>query len=108
MIAGCDGHQRRRHVERADAAFDEGARPSPAAGDRRREGIAGDDERGQQRERSEAGNLAPAAVAGGLGSYFDGHFAMTPFGSTEKPPSCSLPLSTTSEAFLNVSGTTPV
>src|SRR5262245_46622580 len=41
-------------------------------------------------------------------SYFDGHFAMTPFRSTWNPSGLSVPLSTTSAPSLNVSGTTPV
>ena len=42
------------------------------------------------------------------GSYFDGHFAMTPFRSTSNPWGPSRPFSTTSAPPLNVSGTTPV
>src|SRR5678816_4810632 len=41
-------------------------------------------------------------------SYRDGHFAMTPSGSTWKPSAASLPRSTTSDPSLKVSGTTPV
>src|SRR5471032_523058 len=42
------------------------------------------------------------------GSYFDGHFAITPFGATRNPSAVNWPLSTTSDPVLNVSGTTPV
>src|SRR6266550_2631420 len=57
-----------------------------------------------------AGALPGAPAAGSLaGSYFDGHFAITPSFATWKVPSAaSLPFSTTSESALNVSGTMPV
>src|SRR5262245_22414677 len=41
-------------------------------------------------------------------SYFDGHLAMTPLGATSKPCGDNVPLTTTSDPSLNVSGTTPV
>ncbi len=41
-------------------------------------------------------------------SYFDGHFAITPFGLDANPCGPSCPLSTTSEPLLKVSGTMPV
>jgi hypothetical protein len=51
--AGRDGHQRGGHVEGADAAFDQRARPAPSAGDRRGQRVAGDHEGGEQDERAE-------------------------------------------------------
>ena len=49
-------------------------------------GIAADDERGEKKERSEGGHYRPAAVSAALAaSYFDGHFAITPFGSAWNP-----------------------
>src|SRR5258705_4769352 len=52
----------------------------------------------------------PAPAGGSLaGSYFDGHFAITPSFSTWNVPSgASLPFSTTSESVLKVSGTMPL
>ena len=55
--------------------------------------------------------VAPDAPAGGsfAGSYFDGHFAITPsFATWNVPSGASLPFSTTSESSLKVSGTMPV
>src|SRR4029453_13854424 len=40
----------------------------------------------------------------GFGSYFDGHFAITPLDSTSKPCGVSTPFNTTSASSLNVSG----
>ena len=77
--------------------------------------------RGRAKEKIEARESQPPAdvsagalpgvPAGGslAGSYFDGHFAITPSFATWKVPSVeSLPFSTTSESALNVSGTMPV
>ena len=55
---------------------------------------------------SEAMPYVPPAFD--LASYFEGHFAITPFGSVWKPVEVSLPLNTTSASPLNVSGTIPV
>ena len=52
--------------------------------------------------------MVPTILLTAFASYFDGHFAITPFGSVWKPLVVSLPLSTTSASSLNVSGTMPV
>ena len=56
----------------------------------------------------EAMRVLRSGRAGSSASYFDGHFAITPFGSVWKPSGVSLPFSTTSASSLNVSGTMPV
>src|SRR5262245_25622835 len=64
-----------------------------------------------RRRRNEPSVAMDQPFEAGDGSaawYFDGHFAMTPFGSTAKPSGPRRPFNTTSEPFLNVSGTTPV
>ena len=43
-----------------------------------------------------------------MGSYLDGHLAITPLGFTEKPWGESCPEMTTSEPSWKVSGTMPV
>ena len=93
-----DGHQRREKVERADAALDEPRRPPTRAGDRCRDGIGAGDEGGEEDERTECRHDCswsrlsglqeatarplrfPGAPGVLLASYFDGHFAITPFG----------------------------
>ena len=53
----------------------------------------------------------PPDVPGAMpfaGSYFDGHFAMTPPGTTENPSGPRVPFRTTSDPCLKVSGTIPV
>ena len=57
------------------------------------------------RRCSEAGGVGRRVFDG---SYFDGHFAITPFRSTWNPSGLSVPLSTTSAPSLKVSGTTPL
>ena len=106
------GHQRADQIERADAALDQPPRPPPRAGHRDDRRVGADDERREQQERAEGGHLAdcPAFFAA---SYFEGHFAMMPFGSTcEARPGVSCPFSTTSASSpgrsLNVSGTMPL
>src|ERR1700724_2204116 len=50
----------------------------------------------------------PAAADFLFGSYFDGHFAITPFASVWNPSAFKRPFRTTSASSLKVSGTTPV
>ncbi len=109
-------HQRGDEVERADAALDEPCRPPPRAGDRRGDRVRAGDERGEEQKRSECGHSASsyhfqtATGASGppsgngaqlpadagttplAGSYFDGHFAITPFGDTREPVGSQRPL----------------
>ena len=67
----------------------------------------------EPRRRERASRGAPASEpecrrAFFCASYFDGHFAMTPFGATWNPSRPSVPFSTTSASSANVSGTMPV
>ena len=102
-------------VQGADAAFNQPPRLAPRTGDGNRRRVGGDNESGKQTELSEGchgqdhtpGGLAVATLPG-LASYLDGHFAITPFGSTSNPDGDSVPFSTTSASSLKVSGTMPV
>ena len=104
-----DRHQRGDQVEGADAAFNQPARAAAGADDRDDRRVAAHDERREQEKRPERGHLADL-LCDFASSYFDGHFAMMPFGSVWKPPSgVSRPFSTTSApSWKNVSGTMPV
>src|SRR4051812_48980027 len=62
-----------------------------------------------RKDPSEAMNAyEPASAVLADGSYFDGHFAITPFGSVANPLAVRRPFKTTSASSLNVSGTIPV
>src|SRR5687768_9789835 len=62
-----------------------------------------------QRARGQAARgYLTAGPAGGAASYFEGHLAVTPPGSTWNPSGVRRPVSTTSAPSLNVSGTSPV
>ncbi len=104
-----DRHQRGDQIERADAAFDQAPRSPPGAGHR-----CGDRVGGRQRSSRAGGRCRDSAMTRCRGrlalpaSYFDGHFAITPFASTAKPSDFRWPFSTTSDPSLNVSGTMPV
>ena len=93
--------------------------PPSCAGDARRRRVGGEDEGEDENRASRVRPWGPDGPVPGLragltsrrspcGSYFDGHFAITPFGATVKPSGDSVPFSTTSASSLNVSGTTPV
>ena len=53
---GADRHERGDEVEGADAALDQPARRAARAGDRRRRGVRGHDERREEREGAEGGH----------------------------------------------------
>ena len=125
-----DDHQRGEKVEGADPALDEARRAPTRAGDRCRNRVGAGDEGCEENERTECRHDCGPAVlvsrdhgdravavrsasdarrAGSLvASYFDGHFAITPFGETSKPCGPELALQHDFGAILERVGDTPV
>ena len=103
-------HQRGDGVEGADAAFDQPVGPGAGAGDAGRKRKCRDDERGKQDERAKGRHGLGSGNAGRpLGLVFRRalrHHAVVIRRRSRRGP--SVPLRTTSDPPLNVSGTTPV
>ena len=104
------GHERADEIEGPDTALNQLPGPAPGSDHRRHSRIAASDERGKNQKGAQGGHRAydPAMADFEAASYFDGHFATTPFGTTWNPFGPSFPRSTTSASGLNVSGTIPV